>query len=142
MILKANGLKGKGRIKGFLGDIFGVSDQYYTAYDTAGYKKGAMSWSGEDHKALTEVIPTYLSKIYDSISGKGESRYDYEKGKFVSEKDIRDAWERKYTEDSLRAHGDFSREILRKIDEVYKDDKQKQDELKVMMSAIFKDESC
>lgn len=140
IILKANGLKGKGRIKGFLGDIFGVSDQYYTAYDTAGYKKGAMSWSGEDHKALTEVIPTYLSKIYDSISGKGESRYDYEKGKFVSEKDIRDAWERKYTEDSLRAHGDFSREILRKIDEVYKDDKQKQDELKVMMSAIFKDD--
>ena len=39
VILKANGLKGKGRIKGFLGDIFGVSDQYYTAYDTAGYKK-------------------------------------------------------------------------------------------------------
>lgn len=72
-----------------LGNIFGVDLSNNRKINTSKYNKEATAWNGKDHKALTEVIPTLLNKIYSSISGTTESRYDYEKGKFVSLKDIR-----------------------------------------------------
>lgn len=72
-----------------IGNIFGVDLSNNKKFNTSNYNKGATSWTGKDHKALTEVIPTLLNKIYSSVSGSKETRYDYEKGRFVSLKDIR-----------------------------------------------------
>ena len=140
LILKANGLKNRTDFLSNLGDILGVSQSYKDKYDTGKYKRTATAWSGEDHKALTEVIPTYLSKIYDSISGKGETRFDYETGKYVTEKQIRDQWKTKQLRDSMKSHGDLSDEMVRAIREQYKDNSKRQAELINTLNAVFADD--
>lgn len=67
-----------------LGDIFGLNLNVKKTLDTSNYNKGAVTWNGKDHKALTVVIPTLLSKIYSSISNSDELRFDYDSGKFRS----------------------------------------------------------
>lgn len=76
-----------------LGNIFGVDLKTKNSLDTSIYNKDAIPWSGKDHKALTEVIPTLLSKIYSSVSGTEETRYNYESGKFISMKKIKSSFE-------------------------------------------------
>lgn len=78
-----------------LGNMFGLKVPDVTKMSTSDYEKGATAWSGKDHKALTVVIPKYLSDIYAAISGKPSTRYDYDTGKFVNVKDI----EKKYKDD-------------------------------------------
>ena len=64
-----------------LGDILGVRGPKKTI-DTGKYYKGAVAWDGKNSKALNEVIPTLLAKIYSAVSGGEEIRYDYNSGKF------------------------------------------------------------
>lgn len=78
-----------------LGNIFGVDLSNNKKISTSKYNKDAVAWNGKDHKALTEVIPTLLNKIYSSISGTKEMRYDYEEGKFVSLKDIKKSYNKR-----------------------------------------------
>lgn len=78
-----------------LGNIFGVDLSNNKKISTSKYNKDVVAWNGKDHKALTEVIPTLLNKIYSSISGTKEMRYDYEEGKFVSLKDIKKSYNKR-----------------------------------------------
>ena len=77
-----------------LGNIFGIDLSTKKSINTGAYEKGPTAWTGKDHKALTEVIPTLLGKIYSSVSGDREMRYDYESGKFKSFKEIRKDFKR------------------------------------------------
>lgn len=86
--------RGSGGIGGFLGNIFGLDLSVKNSLSTGSYNKEAVPWNGKDHKALTEVIPTLLSKIYSSISGNDEMRFDYESGKFKSLPQIKKDFER------------------------------------------------
>lgn len=65
----------------------------------SGYTRGAISYNGEANKAITEVIPTYLSKILVELTGvrKGigasadytkELLMDYETGKMSTRKKV------------------------------------------------------
>ena len=77
-----------------IGNIFGVDLSNDKKINTSKYNKDATFWNGKDHKALTEVIPTLLNKIYSAISGTNETRYDYEEGKFVSLKSLNKQFEK------------------------------------------------
>ena len=77
-----------------LGNIFGIDLSTKKSINTGAYEKGPTAWTGKDHKALTEVIPTLLGKIYSSVSGDREMRYDYESGRFKSFKEIRKDFKR------------------------------------------------
>ena len=77
-----------------LGNIFGIDLSTKKSINTGAYEKGPTAWTGKDHKALTEVIPTLLGKIYSSVSGDREMRYDYESGKFKSFKEIKKDFKR------------------------------------------------
>lgn len=140
LIFKANGLKNQTNFLSNLGDILGISQSYKKDFSTNKYNRGATSWTGEDHKALTEVIPTYLSKIYSAVSGKTESRFDYEDGKYVTEKEIRDKWKTNRLRDSMKSHGDLSDEMIREIRERYKSDSQRQKDLINTLNAVFEDD--
>lgn len=140
LILKATGLQNKFGLLGTIGDLFGLNEKYKTDFKTDKYNRGNVSWNGDDHKALTEVIPTYLSKIYNAISGQGESRFDYESGKFLSEKEIRDKWNERNMRNSIRAHGDFASEMINSISSKYQSDAQKRQELMDMMNQIFQED--
>lgn len=77
-----------------------------TAFNAGNYNKGPVPWDGVARKALVEVIPTYLAKIYASLGGE-EKYFDYESGKYVSVKYIKgitDAAKNKIFQNSA---GDF-----------------------------------
>lgn len=101
----------------FLGDIFGLKKPNLDM-DLSKYEKGAVAWTGKDHKALTDVIPTWLSKIYSGITGLEEQRYDYEKGKFLSVSEIRKDHEKRYTSAVGRANLDINRELQKNINKL------------------------
>lgn len=72
-----------------IGSIFGVQNKIdISKVDKSAYNKGAMSWTGIDHQALTNVIPTLLRKIYASVSGTQEIGFDYNQGIFRNVKDM------------------------------------------------------
>ena len=86
-----NGIKGPSFLEelGFdLGEIFGIKNYAQTKIDTKYYNKGVTPFDGVTKKAIVEVIPTYLSKIYSAVSGRDEVLYDYDNGKFGSKKDL------------------------------------------------------
>lgn len=83
-MIKATKMRGDlNPIKNFIGNLLGIDDTVTKGYDVSGYNKEATTWTGKDHKALTEVIPTLLSSINANLGGE-DKRYDYAKGKFVS----------------------------------------------------------
>lgn len=73
----------------FLKDLIGLDPSVKRTLDTSKYNKGAIPFDGVTKKAIVEVIPTYLSKILSVVSGTGETRYNYETGKFTNVKDIK-----------------------------------------------------
>jgi len=67
-----------------LGKLFGVKPKRKNSINTGEYEKGKMSWNGIANKALTEVIPSQLSKIISLLSGQSEKVFDYNKGQWVN----------------------------------------------------------
>ena len=117
-------------IKSFFGNIFGLDLSTKTSISTSNYKKDAVPWTGKDHKALTEVIPTLLGKIYSSMSGSGEMRYDYEAGRFKSIKQIKKDFrreQRSYVRDANQNIIDSLQQQINKID--FGGDRKRQEEL-------------
>ena len=96
-----------------LGDIF-FPDDKINKFDPSKYEKGAMSWNGVAHKALTEVIPTYLAKMVALLGG-DEKYYDYDRGRFSSIKQIRKERNEKELDYARRAGGDFRKNIITNI---------------------------
>ena len=78
-----------GGLKGLLAQLFGIEEPGQYKYDTSKYERGVVPFDGETKKAITEVIPDYLSMILSAISGQEQKHYDYSKGKFVSRSGLR-----------------------------------------------------
>lgn len=111
----------------FLGDMFGLTVPDLKM-DLSKYNKDAMQWNGKDHKALTEVIPTWLSKIYSGITGKEEQRFDYEKGKFMSASQIKKKYDNSYNAAVADANYSINEELEKNIDKIrFSNDKDKKD---------------
>ena len=68
----------------FIGEALGIKNYANNKIDTKYYNKGVVPFDGVTKKAIVEVIPTYLSKIYSAISGREEIMYDYQNGIFDS----------------------------------------------------------
>ena len=81
----------------FLASIFGVKQKLSSGLKNLGdYERGAISYDGESKKALTEVIPTYLAKISQTLDRIANNQgiagyensdlviYDWEKGVFTN----------------------------------------------------------
>lgn len=101
----------------FLGDMFGLTVPDLKM-DLSKYNKEAMSWTGKDHKALTEVIPTWLSKIYSGITGREEQRFDYNKGQFISASQIKKKYDNSYNAAVSDANYSINEELEKNIDKI------------------------
>lgn len=94
MVTKFNTMaKSDNMIESTIGSLLGVRSTSKDDIDTSKYNKGKVDWDGKSKKALEEVIPSQLAKIISLLSGQGEKIYDYEKGKFISGKDIKNDYE-------------------------------------------------
>ena len=74
-------------IKSFLGNFLNLN-KFKTKSNKYQYQKGPISWNGQAQRALTHVIPGYLSKILvgiNKIAGVNQKElfYDYDSGKFT-----------------------------------------------------------
>lgn len=122
-----------------IGDIFGVQNKVNKTLDKSAYNKGAVAWSGTDHQALTNVIPTLLRKMLAHQTGTQEIDFDYDKGSFRTVHDMeREAIEtrrRMKTSEYGELFGDFRNYIDKSFG---MDDKQKDAAAKAMEKFITK----
>jgi hypothetical protein len=71
-----------------LGKIFGLRVEDRSQIDYSKYEKGAVPFDGTVHKAITTVIPKYLSEILSALTGKEAINFDYEKGEFATNRQM------------------------------------------------------
>ena len=86
---KYGNAKAKNGVLSYLARIFDIVPEASNKIDTSKYNKGRAEWTGIDNKALTEVIPTQLAKIYSAISGQEAEIYDYKSGRWIKAGNIK-----------------------------------------------------
>lgn len=116
-LVKARNKSSNSLIVELIKDAFLPKDGYKPNINTANYNKGQVAWDGIARKALTEVIPEYLSGIYKVLSGK-DKVYDFDKGTFKDRKSVKEDAEREKREAARRAGGDFRDDLNSKVDKM------------------------
>ena len=74
-----------------LGEIFNL-DRFKIKNNKYKYERGAISFDGVTKRAITQVIPGYLSRILTALSNRDKDKnlvYDYNMGKFVTTSDVK-----------------------------------------------------
>ena len=71
-------------VKGIIGKIFGVDTSINKTINTSKYATGPVPFDGITHKAITEVIPKYLSNIEAALTGNEVEVFDYKSGRYVT----------------------------------------------------------
>ena len=121
-----------------LGKIFGVQNKItISTIDKGAYNKGAVQWTGLDHRALTEVIPTYLRKIYASVSGTKELAFDYDKGTWSDLQSMEKQFERDKISRETSAYSEYLSDIKDFMDKNLAVGKEKKDEYYKDMLTFF-----
>ena len=106
---KANEDNGIGSyIAKFFGIETGIKD-FKSMVNTSNYEKGPIPFDGITKKAIVDVIPHYLSKIYTAISGADETRFDYSSGRYVKLSKVKSSHEdlRKNANSSMMSDVDY-----------------------------------
>ena len=111
-----------------LKDAFLPKDGFKRNINTSNYNKGQVAWDGIARKALTEVIPEYLSGIYNVLSGK-DMVYDYNRGTFKTRSNVKKEVQDKERDYAKSAGGDFRKDALDSVDKM----SDKSDEFKAQM---------
>ena len=101
-----------GSIKGMIANFFGMNDSIKSksSIDTS-YDKDNKPWNGKAEKALTEVIPTLISKLISVVSNQNEVTYDYDRGKFVTVKELQNDFNRRQKNEINSAFSDIRSEM-------------------------------
>ena len=78
-----------------LGNAFGMDMKVDKRLSTNKYDKGPVAYNGIANRAITNVIPSLLSKILSTLNNKEELIYDYNEGKFSDKSIIREEREQR-----------------------------------------------
>lgn len=81
---------GIGRI---IAKFLGVDTSVDRTIKASKYEKGVVPFDGITRKAIVEVIPTYLRRIEAILSGREENIFDYDTGRFITEKSLKDKYD-------------------------------------------------
>ena len=95
---RANGDSG---IFGILSKIFGINTGVNRNIDNSKYEKGAVPFDGITRKAIIDVIPTHLRRIEAALTGSEEMMYDYNDGRWVKPRDVRNQY-KQIRKDAIR----------------------------------------
>ncbi len=110
---KYGNTKSKNGILSYLAKIFDITPDANNKIDTSKYNKGRAEWTGIDNKALTEVIPTQLAKIYSAISGQEAEIYDYKSGRWIKASGIKTEFDKARTKAIDNASSDFKQSAIK-----------------------------
>lgn len=108
------------KLKKGLAGLFGFDFAKTPKLDFGKYNKGAIAFDGVTKRAITNVIPSLLSKILSAVSNdplyKEELVYDYEKGKFTTKTAIRKNFKGKIQEEAIDTHmGSYKDAVMSKF---------------------------
>ena len=121
-----------------IGRMFGFHGSLKNNIDTSKYEKGAVPFDGVTRKAIIDVIPTYLSKIYSAVSGNEEKRYNYETGKYVKVSDLKKELQSMFDSQVYSSTSDIQRSFKDMKKSVnFKGSKQREEEFDKDMKAFF-----
>ena len=121
-----------------IGRMFGFHGSLKKNIDTSKYEKGAVPFDGVTRKAIIDVIPTYLSKIYSAVSGKEERRYNYDTGKYVKVSDLKKELQNMFDSQVYSSTADVQRSFRDMKKSVnFKGSKQREEEFDKDMKAFF-----
>ena len=136
-IAKLNNTDSFNPVVSFIRDILGFEPNTKKTIDTSKYEKGPVPFDGVTRKAIVEVIPTYLSQILSAVSGREESRYNYETGKFINVRDI-DRYLKSIDKDAARTAGFDVRDAMNKyVSEIRFGSKEERDKFNEDLDAIL-----
>ena len=122
-----------------IGEVLGLESTLKRNVDTSNYEKGSVPFDGVTRKAIIEVIPTYLSKIYSAVSGKDETRYDYNRGRFTSLEKIQQEYNNMMDQSSISASGNIRRAFMDYKKAInFKGNEKQEEEFDKDMEAFFK----
>ena len=124
-------------LKQKIGDIFGLNVFNKTKLDVSAYEKGAVSWSGKDHKALTEVIPMLLSDIRSAVTGDETKVYDYEKGRFKKVGSIKKDFDKLKQQEIDSVNSDVMDYLNQQIKRIKFDNEDQEKRLREDINKIF-----
>lgn len=130
---KIAGLKGNDNpLLSLIGNLFGIEqNRSYDSYRLGAFERGAISYDGESKKALTEVIPSYLSKIaftLDKIAAnqgiKGFENadqviYDWKSGEFTNASVLKADADREVKDTKLSGFSDVRNTIEKYMNTTY-----------------------
>ena len=126
-----------------LGEVLGINTETKRKIDTSKYNKKAVHFDGVTRKAITEVIPGYLSRIEAAITGKQASdarHYDYENGKWKSGKEIEGEWVKMLEEQVGKANHEFLTFITKQTENLTKEIKESiRDDALTFSKQVFAD---
>ena len=110
----------------FLANLFSITPPVKSKLDFSKYNHERQDWTGEDSKALKEVIPTQLGQILSAITGRPTKLFDYKSGKWMTAAELTE----KFYERRDSAIGGGSRAFLDRlvkafVDEDYEQNKDK-----------------
>lgn len=71
-----------------LANLFDIMPNNKGKMDFSKYNHGRQDWTGEDSKALKEVIPTQLAQILSALTGEAPKLYDYKSGRWMTNKQL------------------------------------------------------
>ena len=116
-VLKLKNYSPNNLVLGILKDFLVPNDGFKNTINVGNYNKEQVPWDGVARKALIEVIPTTLLKIYSAITGEPEYRYNYDTGKFVKMSSIQKEVDERRFRYAKSAGGDFRDDAINKIKE-------------------------
>lgn len=102
---------GESTLPAILASLFDIAGTGKAKMDFSKYNHGRQDWTGEDSKALKEVIPTQLARIEAAITGKQAKIFDYKSGRWKTVSDLKE----KFESDRRAAIGSASSELRSEI---------------------------
>lgn len=94
-----------------IGKLFGIDTKIKTSPRMQNYERGAIPFDGETKRAITDVIPTYLRKMYAHMTGTKEIAFDWETGMWSDVKSMRDNYNKEMMRQVTAGYGDVYNEL-------------------------------
>ena len=135
----------------FLASVFGIKQS--TSYDNrelGEFDRGAISYDGESKKALTEVIPTYLAKISQTLDRIANNQgiegyeknsdlvlYDWESGTFTNKNDLLNEREEKIKSIKLSGFNKTQNAFSSSLNTIYGTDTDKKEKVSKVFEKLL-----
>jgi len=113
-----------GRMKDFIGRMFGYTPDRKSSVDLGAYEKGAVSFDGITRRTIIDVIPTYLRRIESAITNSPERVYDYDRGVFEDIASMKTKYEDSIAQAELSGYSDILLKLNKMVDNLKLEDDQ------------------